>query len=100
MMNSPKSVADISNRAASRAGLRCTSSEVIDFDLTMRRQFVRRAMSRTMRQHPRRWRPSGRGRRVVDGCFQLFEIAVEMSEGVFLDAFGGIAEASLSARAA
>src|SRR6185437_11385930 len=28
----------------------------------------------------------------VDGRFQLFEIAIEMREGVFLDAFGVIAE--------
>ena len=36
MINSPKSVSVTSNPAASSAGLRWTSSVVIDFDLTTR----------------------------------------------------------------
>ena len=93
-MNSPKSVSVTSMPAASRAGLRWISSEVIDFDLTACLQPACRAMSTTIcRASSARRRPSGPGRRsLLHRRFELFEVAVEMGERVLLDALGVIAE--------
>ena len=64
MMNSPKSVSVTSRPAASRAGLRWTSSVVIDFDLTTRLQL---GLLGDLDDDPAgvlgRRPPSGRGRR-------------------------------------
>ena len=66
---------------------------VIDFDLTMRRLLVCRAMSSTRRRASSAvGRPVDVSAVLVGGRFQLSEIAIEMSEGVFFDALGMIAE--------